>query len=156
MNFSFGSRGRDRDKPRCRFSSRWVGRGDTNRALEHSFLLSGLSIISKHRIGSPPSTNRPFVPTFPRAFPSRRNRTIEGWGSRSTVNARSRRHRFGNWISSGFPNSCRVPLSNGSDPTEPVHLDQFYFRPRNGGELSNELKKSQRGTKNTPPRKIFL
>lgn len=78
----------------------------------------------------------PFCSCLSTRLSSRRNRTMEGWGSRSTVNARSRRHRF------GFSNSCRVPLSiNGSDPTEPVHLDQFYFR--NGGKLSNELKKSR-------------
>lgn len=131
--------GRHEPSSRAQFSSEW--------SLDHLETPYRISTIDES----------PFCSyTFPRAFPSRRNRTIEGWGSRSTVNARSRRHRFGNWISSGFPNSCRVPLSNGSDPTEPVHLDQFYFRPRNGGELSNELKKSQRGTKNTPPRKIFL
>lgn len=135
MNFSFGSRGRDRDKPLCRFSLRWVGRRihEPSSRAEFSPEWSLDHLETRYRIST---TERPFVPAFPRAF---LRDAIEQWRDEDHVQLLTLDPDV---IGSVSPIASRVPLSiNGSDPTEPVHLDQFYFR--NGGKLSNELKKSR-------------
>lgn len=99
-----------------------------NQALEPSSFFSITRPLDRNAgIGSPYRTRRtPFCSWLPtRSLPRYADaRTIEGWRSRSTLDPPMT--GVGNSISSGLSNSCRVPLSNGSDPT--VSPIRFIFR----------------------------
>lgn len=82
----------------------------------------------------------PFCSCLSTRLSSRRNRTIEGWGSRSTVNARSRRHRF------GFSNSqSSATFNQWIGPNRTCSSRSILFQKRR--QIVERIEEISRGAK---------